>query len=401
MSLSSTLLLVVIASIPIQLGKFIFLDHSYVLGIPIDYRALSIYFSDLTVISYILISFAEKYREIPNIYKKNKAYIITIFIFNLFLLSNILFSTSKLASLLFTIKINIFSILSIFAIHTFSMKPFQVKAKIVLKIAIFFESLIIISQFLFQKSLGLWILGERNFDSTTVSIAHVQILGAQLLRAYGTFPHPNVAASFLLFSTIIVSNPKFKKIHPIPLLFFTAIAMIFTFSKSALIVVLSSLLIFSDKAKRLLLLIIASIFLIAFFKAAYFSTQIATIAERVLLAQVALDISSKNLFFGVGSNNFILKLSSFNLTSLSQTRLLQPVHNVFLLILAENGLFGLLLFSLLLFVVSKNIKSKKSAAIFIGMLVYASIDHFFWTLQQGQIIFFLLFSYILGFKNKA
>ena len=401
MSKSSYLLLAVLASVPIQLGKFIFLDHSFVLGIPIDYRALAIYFSDLIVISYIFVFIFENRLKLPKLFKKNKEVILSLVIFNSYLLLNAAFSTSKLPSLIFSLKIIILSTLSIFALYTFSQKLFQRKTKTILSQVLFLESAIIIGQFVLQKSLGLWILGERSFDSTTVSIAHTQVFGRELLRSYGTFPHPNVAAAFIVFSLIIASSYLFKGPRNKLILALAAIAILLTFSKSAIIVLFISLIILFYSGKKLILLFF-SLFTFGFFWATtYLSSPVATIAERLLLAQVALDISGKNLLFGVGSNNFILELSSLHLTSLSQTRLLQPVHNVFLLILTENGIIGLLLFTLVLFVVSKNIKNKTSAALFVGILIYASVDHFLWTLHQGQLLFFLSISFILSFKNKA
>ena len=124
--------------------------------------------------------------------------------------------------------------------------------------------------------------------------------------------------------------------------------------------------------------------------------QLATIAERLMLSQTSLDITKVNPLFGVGSGNFILELSKLNLFSLAEIRLLQPVHNVFLLILAENGIIGLLLFVSFLLVIARQITTKPKVAIFIVILVFASLDHFLWTLQQGQLLFWLSAGYILS-----
>jgi O-antigen ligase len=128
---------------------------------------------------------------------------------------------------------------------------------------------------------------------------------------------------------------------------------------------------------------------------------VASLAERLLLSQAALDISLQNPLFGVGSANFIPELSKLNLYSLSETRLLQPVHNVFLLIMAENGIIGLLIFSLFLLIVSKYLNSAKKVVIFLAMLFYFSVDHFLWTLQQGQLIFWFLIAFLLTDEKRS
>ena len=53
MRLSDFLFLATLAAIPIQLGKFFWIKSSFVLGIPIDYRAVSIYFADIIIFLYI------------------------------------------------------------------------------------------------------------------------------------------------------------------------------------------------------------------------------------------------------------------------------------------------------------------------------------------------------------
>ena len=94
-------------------------------------------------------------------------------------------------------------------------------------------------------------------------------------------------------------------------------------------------------------------------------------------------------------------LSKLNLFSPAETRLLQPVHNVFLLILAENGVIGLLLFAALLLAVARNVKGKVKTALFLTILTYASVDHFLWTLAQGQLMFWLILGYIISERRNS
>ncbi len=66
------------------------------------------------------------------------------------------------------------------------------------------------------------------------------------------------------------------------------------------------------------------------------------------------------------------------------TRWLQPVHNIYLLILSETGIFGVLGFAYLL------LKSKKNLPLFI-LLFLGLFDHYPLTLQTGLLLWLLIF----------
>lgn len=397
MTKAETLLLVLIASVPIQLGKFFFLPHSYVLGIPIDYRAVTFYFSDFVIISYLLVFFWENHKNLKKISFTQKNYFLAISIFNLYLLiSTALFSTSYEASYFFNLKLFIFSILPIVVSYDLKNKNVSKITLNVLKISILWQSALIMLQFLHQGSVGIWLLGERTLDTTTAQIAHSSFFGTQFLRPYGTFSHPNVAAAYLVLSQIVLV-PTLRGV--VGTILIPTLALLLTFSKSAIFILTVGVILTAQNARRLLVYIIPALLMGTILFIQLLSSQIASVSERLLLIQIALDISTQNPLFGIGSNNFTLELSKLDLTSLSQTRLLQPVHNVFLLILAENGAVGLLLFSLVLLSVAKSVQGKIKALLFGALLFYLSVDHFLWTLQQGQLIFWLAIAYILTTKQ--
>ncbi|MBI2598865.1 hypothetical protein HYW40_01455, partial [Candidatus Curtissbacteria bacterium] len=197
MSKSDLLFLLALAAIPIQLGRHFFFDFSYVLGIPIDYRALIIYASDIAVILYLMFFFWGDRAKLKSIFKSLKTFIAVVIVFNTYLLADsLLFSVSYEASLIFVAKTIMFSLFAVASAVTLSKKGLAAKSATLFKNLILIESAILMSQFFLQKSLGLSFLGERSFDTTTPSIAHADLFGNQLLRPYGTFPHPNVAAAF-------------------------------------------------------------------------------------------------------------------------------------------------------------------------------------------------------------
>src|SRR3989344_2779138 len=88
MRASRTLFLLALASIPIQLNKFFFMPYSYVLGLPIDYRAPAIYFSDLTVLAFICTFFWQSRHKLHQIYFSCKNFILALIALNVYLVAN-------------------------------------------------------------------------------------------------------------------------------------------------------------------------------------------------------------------------------------------------------------------------------------------------------------------------
>jgi O-antigen ligase len=100
---------------------------------------------------------------------------------------------------------------------------------------------------------------------------------------------------------------------------------------------------------------------------------------------------------GVGLGNFIS--TSKNITDYSKFPWrLQPVHNLYLLIASEIGLLGLFLFLLTIFfyffkrISFYSILNSPLDLFFMAVLLISFFDHYFWTLPQGQLIFWLTFA---------
>lgn len=407
MALQNLLFLAVLALLPIQLNKFFFIESSYVFGIPIDYRALSLYLSDIATLLFIFVYYFKKLNHLKSFYSQNKAILISLAIFNSYLIANNLLRDGFLITFYFSARVLILSLFFIAASQIISSKIIKNPISSVLCISLIWQSALIILQFFYQKSQGLWFLGERSFDSGTVSIAHVDIFGLQLLRSYGTFPHPNIAGAFLVLTLIFIYiNLDSKKDHKLETIVKSAsilslLGVLLTFSRSAFAVLSLTWIFFSENVKSLIIKLTALLSLTIFLIPLLINTQLASVAERLTLTQASLNITSQNLFFGVGNTNFLTHLASLNLTSLAQTRLIQPVHNVFLLILSENGLIGFSLFILFQFFISQKAKNKGKRLLFMAILVFASADHFFWTLHQGQVLFWLSLAFITAERKNG
>lgn len=401
MALQNTLFLAVLALLPVQLNKFFFIDASYVFGIPIDYRALSLYLSDIAVILFIALFFLGNFKSLKSNFSQNKNIYLSLILFNFYLIVNNFFRQGFPITFYFSLRIAILSLFFIAASQVISRKDFKNSINSILSISLIWQSALIIFQFLKQHSQGLWFLGERSFDSSTVSIAHVDIFGIQLLRSYGTFPHPNLAGAFLALGIIFIYMDKNRKSNTLKktATILAIPALLLTFSRSSLAVFALSIMVLPQKFKSLFIKSVVFISVVVILLPVLINTQLASIAERITLTRASLDIAGTNLLTGVGNTNFLTQLAALDLISLAQTRLIQPVHNVFLLILSENGIVGFGLFITLLLFVSQKAKSKAKILLFVSLLIFASTDHFLWTLHQGQILFWLSLGYILSSKK--
>jgi len=395
-SLAGLAFLFAVLTLPLQLSKFFWPNYSYVLGIPIDYRSLAIYANELSILFFILVFLIQNRSQLKNIFGKNKEQIVLLSAFNIWIFTtSFLFSKFQWASLVFNLRLAVISIFFIFALNILKNSEVRKKLISVLIFSVAWQTAIVLYQLIFQKSLGAWFLGERSFDSSTTLIAHFNLFGRQLLRPYGTFPHPNALAAFFAISLLTLMNQKRLLLPKILAL----AGGLLTFSKSFILSLLLSPAPYFLKARYVIFLPFISI-LIWLIAAYTFHFQIASFSERLLLIQASVNLSRDNFLFGSGSNNFIAQLANFNLFSVSEIRLLQPVHNVFFLILVENGIGGLLIFILFLMSLARNLKNTSSLAIFVTLMIFASLDHFFWTLAQGRFLFFLSLAYIASAKKK-
>jgi hypothetical protein len=110
---------------------------------------------------------------------------------------------------------------------------------------------------------------------------------------------------------------------------------------------------------------------------------------------------------GVGIGNFTTWLAGYDRT-LPKFQY-QPAHNVFLLVYSELGVLGFLLWSVWLVSVGYSLWRWKTdqpllrvalMAIFGALLFIALFDHFFWTLQQGRILWWVSLALVAGMSGR-
>jgi len=339
------------------------------------------------------------------------AAVLTLFVFDILL--NLFIVASPQAHLLGIIKIIEFSFFAFFVAYSFKKAdiPYFVDA---LALSALVSSTLSIWQFVKQSSIGgLWyFLGERTFNTSTIGISTVN-LDQQILRAYGAFPHPNVLA-FFLFAAIVFATLRFpfeKRVFEKVFLIFTiiisSVALFLTFSRILILVALSFLFFDffskskSNKLRLVLVLVSLGAFYILFSFPWFISFLTRGIDFRRELLDQSLMILSSNLYFGVGLNNFFIHQAP--LIKTISPIIFQPPHNIFILALVQTGILGFLVFAYLLALSFRSVSKKLRHAIrdtrnfykgvlvlLISVIIVGMFDHFFLTLQQGQLIFALI-----------
>ncbi len=275
------------------------------------------------------------------------------------------------------------------------------------------QSCIAIGQYFSQKSLGLRFLKESLLGIDVDGIAKIGVDGFKLIRAYGGLPHPNLLALFLFLSIFSLYylwlNKKYSFQEYLILstiLSFLLFGFFLTFSRSIIFTFFFSSLfyfIFSFKKNKkqvlglFLVVIVFSLFL-SFSAWPEISSRFQlsmheqSVGLRSFYNETAFEIIKESPLLGVGLGNFVwLNQEMFNLLP---TWVHQPIHNIYLLIASEVGLIGLIIFLFFLYrLIFLSIKfSQKPILIilFFSFLFIGFFDHFFLTLQQGQLIFWLI-----------
>jgi len=251
------------------------------------------------------------------------------------------------------------------------------------------------------------------------------------LRAYGAFTHPNILGGFLVicfFATII---PAFKidgrKNTPRRIIAALLILMgiFFSFSRSAwLALALGMIFIFvreivnSKKTTAyyrnltkyfLAPLVLAGV--LFFLYQPLVLTRVSSadrleansINERLAYLSQAEEIIQNRWLAGTGIGNYTYVL--YQADPAWPAWNYQPVHNIFVLIFAELGIVGIIVFAFFLISLLINslfaqsnvnkIKFPTELAFFIAVVAIGCFDHYLWTSYVGLIMLFLSFSLLL------
>ena len=393
--LENSLWWLLIVLLPAQTARHFWPSFSLINGLRIDYLSPALYLTDLIVILLLLTNPP----RFPPLSKK------AVLLF-LLLLVNILFSLSPLLTVYKSLRLFLYLLLSLRIVRSWNfvkiILPFS------LPIAVLWTSLLAISQFLIQNSVGgFWqYLGERPISPSVLNIAKIFLGNLGLfIRPYATLPHPNALAGFLVVSFWLLlhlrsgvpHNSKPGRLISLSLIL-SVVALALTFSRSAILIVLISFA-FIPFLKKKKLYIYFFAFSIMFILGVGYLVNIgptASVSERIYLFQKSLSVIFSHPLFGVGLGNF--PLAGYPVGFNNPFLFYQPVHNVYLLLLAETGIPAFLLFCFVLF---RFIKSRLGVSglyikiAFLDVLLLALIDHYWMTSVQNLLLLSFLLAVVI------
>ena len=280
------------------------------------------------------------------------------------------------------------------------------------------------NQFVFANK---W-LGLAEHLSTVSGSIILQTVSERWLRAYGSLPHPNILGGFLAISLLFllylafIAQTRNQRFFVLTSLVVIMPALFFSFSRSAWLALIFSLLILSfwllknknylwhkPFIKIFLLMVLMVVILGINLKNPLLTrilgrepAEITSIQLRLTFTEQAIELIKKNPWAGTGIGNYTLGVFR-QINSFWPGWAYQPVHNIYFLVLAESGVFGALLFYLILILLIRGLKKSPapplpinhlekiivSLALF-SILIISFFDHYFWTLYFGVIMFWLI-----------
>lgn len=409
------LFFLLLALIPTQLGYHLWPEWAHVLGRRVDYLAPTIFLTDILLVATVA-SFLREQR--PRLHIKKIAILLVVVAF---IAINTIFAASPQVAIFKWVKALEPGLLFWYIM---AAKPSFSRVAFPLSLGVLYSSLLAIWQFSLQQSLGLWILGERTFDVSTPGIARTVAFGREILRPYATLPHPNVLGGLLAASLPVVlaavftntqkqaegtrkeTYEKSKKIFYLAVSVLGAIALLLTFSRSAIavggIATGAWYMVLKKKTRWIIPLFLAAGALV--FLVFPFSPYEESVVVRSELNASALTLFFSSPFIGVGLGNFLVRLPE--VLPSRQIYFLQPVHNMYLLILTEAGILGaglLIVASVRFMRGRKNLSEALRSPFFVSflvLLILGFVDHYQVSLQQGQLTL-ILFASLAASSTQA
>lgn len=369
---------VLIAMLPIQLGRHFFLPFSYVLGVRVDYLSLTIYLTDILALFLIA-------GHLPYLARKlsSKRFLALILI----LAGNTLFSLIPEISLYTSLKL--LEVLCLYFIFQKIRLPRQHILLAFLTGAVF-ELALVVLQFTRMQSLqGLfYFAGERFFTLQTPGIAKASFLGRELLRPYGTFSHPNSLGGFYLavyLYALTVNKGRTSPLLTSALLLVSASLVFISFSKAAfasLALLTVIYLIRTKLACTLCRVARSAVFIVLFFIVLMVQTDPLTLHKRLSLLGQSLRLFWEYPFMGTGLGTYTAAAGKH--PPLFLDSLNQPVHSVPFLFLTEMGIVVGLVGYLLLPFVKRCIRT--APYLVAALLLTGVVDHYWLTLKQNMLL---------------
>ncbi len=403
--------------LPTQLGRHFWFDWTSVWGIRVDYFSPTLYLVDVIWLGWMILDL------INNGKKKKWRFGFEIFWILVLIGINILIAQNKWVAGYKWLRLG-----ELFWFWNWLTRNKRLAQNGWLKTIPFWlviEGILAIGQVSKGGSLnGLWWwLGERKFDFNTIGIAQMSVADMGLIRAYGTFSHPNSLAGFLLVNLVWwVKNKSLSATPLLPLtkgrlllksvfwwlVFWMGLIGIFLSGSRTIWLLTLGFLAFwgwnakielKEKIKGLLVCLLLIFLLVKMVDYNYPLSNFFGgwdengMMKRGQLNLAALEMIKESPWFGVGLGNYLVKLPEFQRNN--QIFWFQPVHNILLLIISEIGLLGS---GVLVWLVGRKMDWKKwdkwTWLILTIIFVSGMVDHYWFTLPQNMWLLVLVLGVI-------
>ncbi len=411
LGISKSLYFLLILLIPLNLGKHFEAIGSYVGGILVDYLVPTVFIQD--IISVLIILFwvlsgglNSLFKIKKDIFEKREVQFSTLFVFSLFI--STLVASRFVPSIYAWIRIILYFSLFIYTLIEIPVEDNFFKIVDLVSVSVFLLSILGIAQFINKGSVfnNYLILGEQPYSAAVFGVPKEYFFGKVVVPSYGLFRHPNIFGGYLAITLVwLFSFLKKRKFY---LLVFLSgvVALFFTFGYISWLVfaigIIFHLFFIRDpkkikERKSIAVYFVLAVFFLSlslpFLKFLSISDNL-SIVRRVNFTAASYRIIKDYFAFGVGLNNLTVLIDSYNFDS-SDIRFLQPVHNIFLLIFTEAGVFAFLLFLGFMWCSLRRLLNSSYFHVFLisvlQIILLSSFDHYPFTIHQTLLLFWIIF----------
>lgn len=379
-------LVVWLGLLPTQLGKFIWPEWSFVAGVRVDYLAWVLYLNDLIWLAW-WIAYGRKENQGRWFW-----ILVAINLFGSRIWEVSLFRWWRWFMLLLMVKR-----------WTKGWRLLENSLRRLIPVWFGVEFIMSIGQLATGGSLqGIFYwLGERKFSYMEPGIATMKLGGESLVRAYGTFSHPNSLAGFVGLCLIWWWS-GYKKTKFWWTVNWIGLGLIVaTGSRVAWISLLFIGLGWKPRHRfKKILLALMVLMISVWVGVGTVGWDVDGFDKRIELAKASWLIVNKYWFLGVGLGNNIVAGAAG--VWIKNKYWLQPVHNIFLLAFSELGLIGTSIFLFRIRKVARKISLEKWKVMALGfILTTGTIDHYWLTLPQNMGLLAIIFVLIYDKRNSS
>jgi len=314
-----------------------------------------------------------------------------------------------------------------FSSHSFLKQEVAFRAILV---GVALQTVVGLLQFRAQESIGISYLGETLFGPFVRGTANFYFGAEKLVRVPGTFLHTNILGAFLLMGSLFILYFLLKSRRIFPVIgwsffyYVTNLLLLLTFSRSSITTILVCTLIYcivSHRVYRLKIFRVFAVWSLVFLTIwgmfgnvlkARFENSFNELSykHRVIYNEIGVQVVGQHPLLGVGIGNFTDYAYSeklYQARELTLSFLYQPIHNLYLLIAAETGIFGLLAFLAFLVLLFRartreifvDERVLTLSCILVGFLILGFADHYFWDIEQGITMLWTVLG-LVGYKEN-